>query len=152
MENVMSELNSRESELVALGAALGSNCVPCIEYHIPQARKAGLTDLEIHAAIRQADKVRQVPARKVLETAMKLLAPAAEAASAEATGCGCGSAGTAAAATQSSDAGRATDGMAGMMSKMMSSCAPLAAAAAGTQMASGKDRVAGASEAGSGCC
>lgn len=69
----MSQLNSREIELVALGAALGSNCVPCIEYHIPQARKAGLSDAEIHAAIVLADKVRQVPAKKVLETARNLL-------------------------------------------------------------------------------
>ncbi|WP_036520598.1 carboxymuconolactone decarboxylase family protein [Nitrincola sp. A-D6] len=69
----MSHLNSRETELVALGAALGSNCVPCIEYHIPQARKAGLTDQEIHDVILLADKVRQVPAKKVLETAKNLL-------------------------------------------------------------------------------
>jgi AhpD family alkylhydroperoxidase len=69
----MNELTTRDRELVALGAAMGSNCVPCIEYHIPQSRQAGLTDPEIQAAIEQADKVRQVPARKVLATAMGLL-------------------------------------------------------------------------------
>jgi len=52
---------------------MGSNCVPCIEYHIPQARKAGLSDSEISEAIRLADKVRQVPARKVLEVALQML-------------------------------------------------------------------------------
>lgn len=73
----MDHLTPRERELVALGAAMGSNCVPCIEYHIPEARKAGLTDPQVAEAIRLADTVRQVPARKVLETAMKLLPTAA---------------------------------------------------------------------------
>lgn len=69
----MPHLTSQERELVALGAALGSNCISCIEYHIPASRKAGLTDAQISEAIRLADKVRQVPARKVLDTALDLL-------------------------------------------------------------------------------
>lgn len=69
----MTELTPRDSHLVALGAALGSNCVPCVEHLIPQARKAGLADDELRAAILHADKVRQIPARRVLETAMNLL-------------------------------------------------------------------------------
>lgn len=64
----MSELNIREQELVALGAAIASNCVPCIEYHIPEARRVGLSDTQIREAVRIADKVRQVPARSVLQT------------------------------------------------------------------------------------
>lgn len=78
----MSDLNHRERELVALGAAIASNCVPCIEYHVPEARRSGLTTTQIRAAIRFADKVRQVPARKVLDAALGLLpeeVPAAEA-------------------------------------------------------------------------
>jgi AhpD family alkylhydroperoxidase len=120
----MTDLTPRETELVALGAALGSNCVPCIEYHIPQARKAGLTDSEIQAAIQLADKVRQVPARKVLETALNSLPQAAGGASstAPASGCGCGSTSTAG-RSESTIADRTIDTMAGMMSKMMSSCA-----------------------------
>ena len=66
----MSELNNREQELVALGAAIASNCVPCIEYHIPEAGRAGLSDSQIKEAVRIADKVRRVPARMVLETAL----------------------------------------------------------------------------------
>ena len=69
----MNDLNHRERELVALGAAIASNCISCIEYHIPEARKAGLTDSQISEAIRLADKVRQVPARKVLSTAQRML-------------------------------------------------------------------------------
>lgn len=70
----MTTLSRAERELVALGAALGSNCVPCIEYHVPEARKAGLDDRQIDEAIRLADKVRQVPARKVLAAAVAMLA------------------------------------------------------------------------------
>ena len=70
---VTEKLSSAERELVALGAALGSNCVPCIEYHIPEARKAGFSDRQINEAIRLADKVRQVPARKVLAAALGML-------------------------------------------------------------------------------
>ena len=67
---IMCELNGRERELVALGAALASNCVPCIEYHVPEARKAGLSDDQIKEALKIADKVRRVPARAVIQTAM----------------------------------------------------------------------------------
>lgn len=70
----MNDLTPRERELVALGAALASNCIPCVEHHIPEARKAGLTDPQITEAIQIADKVRQVPARKVLNAASSMLA------------------------------------------------------------------------------
>ena len=42
----MNELSRREQSLVALGAAIASNCVPCVEYHIPGARRVGLSDDE----------------------------------------------------------------------------------------------------------
>ena len=75
----MSILNTRERELVALGAALASNCVPCIEYHIQEARKAGLSDSEIEEAIKFADKIKRVPAEKILNAASRQLAAAADA-------------------------------------------------------------------------
>lgn len=74
----MSHLSPRERELVALGAALGSNCIPCIEHHIPASRKAGLTDSQISEAIRLADAVRRVPARKVFEAALQLVSEPAD--------------------------------------------------------------------------
>ena len=86
----MDHLTSRERELVALGAALASNCVPCIEHHVPEARKAGLADAQIAEAIRLADSVRQVPARKVLDTASRLLGGAAAGAGPGDKPCGAG--------------------------------------------------------------
>lgn len=69
----MSDLTPRERALVSLGAALGSNCVPCVQFHVPACKQAGLADSQISEAIRLADHVRQVPARKALETAIDLL-------------------------------------------------------------------------------
>lgn len=89
----MSGLNNREQSLVALGAALASNCVPCIEYHVPGARRVGLSDIEINEALHIADKVRQVPARAVMESALARIDTSAEG-SAETAGSGCGCAGS----------------------------------------------------------
>jgi 4-carboxymuconolactone decarboxylase len=86
-ENVMSELSPRDRELVALGAAMGSNCASCIEYHIPKSREVGLADREILAAIKHADLIRQVPARKTLQTALGLLGDAESLN--DSAGCGC---------------------------------------------------------------
>lgn len=69
----MNNLSFRERELVALGAALGSNCVPCVEYHVAEARKAGLTDDEIGDALTLADTIRKVPAAKVMDAATAAL-------------------------------------------------------------------------------
>jgi 4-carboxymuconolactone decarboxylase len=66
----MKALNMKEQELVAIGAAIASNCIPCIKYHIPQAKAAGLTDAQILAAVDLAEKVRSVPAKKVLLSAL----------------------------------------------------------------------------------
>ena len=65
----MSQLNLRDRELVSLGAALAANCIPCVEFHVPKAREAGISDAELGEVLALANKVRQVPARKVLEVA-----------------------------------------------------------------------------------
>jgi alkylhydroperoxidase/carboxymuconolactone decarboxylase family protein YurZ len=67
------KLTDREQLLVALGAAMGSNCVPCIESILPKARAAGIADGDLQEAVDLADVVRRKPARKVLETARELL-------------------------------------------------------------------------------
>jgi 4-carboxymuconolactone decarboxylase len=69
----MERLGSGERELVALGAALGSNCVPCAEYHIAEARKIGFSPRQLEEAVRLADGVRRTPARKVLAAALGAL-------------------------------------------------------------------------------
>lgn len=86
----MDELNDREQTLVGLGAALASNCVPCIEYHIPRARQVGCSDVQIKEAVQIADKVRRVPARLVLQTAMaRIQEDEASATETKGADCGC---------------------------------------------------------------
>lgn len=86
----MSELHRREREFVALGAALASNCLPCIEYHVIEARKAGISEAELLEAVKLADSVRQVPAQLVLEKAHALLDSTAEMRTGCAPDCSCG--------------------------------------------------------------
>jgi AhpD family alkylhydroperoxidase len=144
----MSDLTPRERELVALGAAMGSNCVPCIEYHIPESRKAGLTDPEIHAAIQHADRIRQVPARKTLQTALNLLPSVADDARSTGTGedCGCGDA-----KVETGKAAQPGDAMMAMMSKMMHACGGRDHAAATPNAAEKKPTVTPATSEGCGC-
>ncbi len=112
-------LSPRDRELVALGAAMGSNCIACVEYHVPQARRVGLDDAQIEAAIRLADTLRQVPARKTLHAALGLLPSLAAAARGadEADDRGCGGAAPRAAAPAAADTGAPANAMFAMMSK-----------------------------------
>jgi len=89
----MSELNDREQSLVALGAAIAANCLQCIEYHVPAARKTGLSDLAIKEAARIADKVRRVPAHMVMQAVLARVEDGtATRTDPPAAGCGCGGA------------------------------------------------------------
>ena len=148
----MSDLTPRDLELVALGAAMGSNCVPCVEYHIPESRKAGLTDPEIHAAIQHADRIRQVPARKTLQTALKLLPSASDdgrnAGAAE--GCGRGAVPEVAMA-ETSNTAQPRDMMMGMMSKMMETCGSHGQSAGAQKSAEKKPAANPATSEGCGC-
>ena len=88
----MTILSKRDSELVSLGAAIGSNCVPCIVFHIREALDAGLSIQEIREAVDSAHKLKQTPATLVLNAAnQELMAPPSEPPGGEsATGdCGC---------------------------------------------------------------
>jgi AhpD family alkylhydroperoxidase len=73
------------AELVAIGAAIASNCEPCFKFHYDQARKLGVSVADMKHAVVVAEGVKETPARKVSELAARYLGiPIAEAA------CGCG--------------------------------------------------------------
>jgi AhpD family alkylhydroperoxidase len=78
------KLSPIERELVAIGASIASNCIPCVTYHIAKAKKLGLPDALVTEAIELADKVRQVPARAVLDAVQRDVAE-----SGTQSGCGC---------------------------------------------------------------
>ena len=69
----MATLTAKERELVAIGAAIASNCTPCMEFHIPAAREAGLTDAQILFAIKIAEAVKKVPADAVRARSLGIL-------------------------------------------------------------------------------
>jgi arsenite methyltransferase len=60
-------------ELVAIGAAIAANCEPCFKYHYAQARKHGVSNEDMACAVTMAQKVKEAPARAVLELANRYL-------------------------------------------------------------------------------
>jgi len=61
------------AELVAIGAAIASNCEPCFKFHFDQARKLGVADADMRRAVDLAQKVKETPARAVLDLASRYL-------------------------------------------------------------------------------
>ena len=60
-------------ELVAIGAAIGSNCEFCLEYHVNNARQLGIPEDALAMAVRTAVKVKDTPARAIRGLADELL-------------------------------------------------------------------------------
>jgi AhpD family alkylhydroperoxidase len=65
--------NPAVGELVAIGAAIAANCEPCFKYHYGQARKYGVSNEDMACAVTMAQKVKEAPARAVLNLANKYL-------------------------------------------------------------------------------
>ncbi len=66
------------AELVAIGAAIASNCEPCFKYHYDQARKLGVGDLDMRYTVDLAQKVKDTPARAMLNMAERYIGPATQ--------------------------------------------------------------------------
>ena len=75
------------AELVAIGAAIGANCEPCFKYHYDQARKLGVSDLDMRFAVDLAQKVKDTPARAMLNLAERYLGPATASTTTKASSC-----------------------------------------------------------------
>lgn len=60
-------------ELVAIGAAIASNCEPCFKFHYDKARKLGVSKEDMARAVSTAKAVKESPARSVIEVAEKYL-------------------------------------------------------------------------------
>jgi AhpD family alkylhydroperoxidase len=75
------------AELVAMGAAIASNCEPCFKYHYDQARKLGVSGLDMRYAVDLAQKVKDTPARAMLNLAERYLGPATQETKAAASSC-----------------------------------------------------------------
>ena len=94
------QITEQVRELIALGAAIGASCEPCLKYHTKKAREVGLTDAQMREAIAIGRMVKEASARNIYGLADKLIpetvkasacsSPASEK-SVEASGC-CGGA------------------------------------------------------------
>jgi AhpD family alkylhydroperoxidase len=66
-------METKIKELIAIGASVTANCVPCLRFHLQQARKAGATPDEIQKAVGVGRMVRKGAAGKWDEEAESLL-------------------------------------------------------------------------------
>jgi AhpD family alkylhydroperoxidase len=73
-------------ELVAIGAAIGSNCEMCFKHRFNQARKLGVSKDDIRLAVAMAQSVKESPAQSITVLAQKYV----EESPAKASSCCCG--------------------------------------------------------------
>ena len=64
------------AELVSIGAAIAANCEPCFKYHYDQARKLGVSKEDMARAVATAQRVKDAPAKAMLELADRYLSVA----------------------------------------------------------------------------
>lgn len=69
----MSIYTDQVNELVAIAAAIGANCEPCLKYHYDAARKLGVSNEDMLSAVRMALRVKQAPANAMIDLAGRLL-------------------------------------------------------------------------------
>lgn len=67
------EITEQVRELIALGAAIGASCEPCLEYHTKRAREIGVSDAQMHEAIAMGQMVKETSARIITGLAGKLV-------------------------------------------------------------------------------
>jgi len=67
-------LDEKTKELVALGAAVAGNCLPCLMHHFNKCEEIGISFEDIAEAVEMAKTVKEVPIRKISELAQQLLA------------------------------------------------------------------------------
>ncbi len=83
-------LSAQVAEFVAIGAAIGANCEPCLRFHVREALKVGISCSDIDKAVALAARVKEAPARNILKLAERLTQQGETAeSSSETSGC-CG--------------------------------------------------------------
>jgi alkylhydroperoxidase/carboxymuconolactone decarboxylase family protein YurZ len=59
--------------LVAIGAAIASNCEPCFKFYFDKARKLGVPPEDMWSAVTIGQSVKEAPAKAVLTLAERCL-------------------------------------------------------------------------------
>ena len=73
MENSVTSLDAKIVELIAIGASIGGNCLPCLRYHFAEAVKNGCTIQEIEEAIKLGKMVKERPINDIYKLADDLI-------------------------------------------------------------------------------
>jgi AhpD family alkylhydroperoxidase len=60
-------------ELVAIGAAIAANCMPCLRYHVRKAESLGVNKEDLARAVAVGSAVKQVPANEIMQLADHLV-------------------------------------------------------------------------------
>ncbi len=83
-------MDTQMKELIAIGASVTANCVPCLRCHHIHAKKAGADDNKIQTAVKVVRMVRNSAAEKWDEEADAILCLESSIDEAqESGGCGC---------------------------------------------------------------
>jgi AhpD family alkylhydroperoxidase len=62
-----SMIDDKIRELIAIGASIGANCVPCLRYHYSYAFELGVSLEDIQQAIEIGKMVREQPRKHIDE-------------------------------------------------------------------------------------
>ena len=71
--NQNSKVSLRVKELIAIGASIGGNCMPCLRYHFAEARKLDVSIDEIKEAIKIGKMVKERPINDIYKLADDLI-------------------------------------------------------------------------------
>ncbi len=66
-------MDTQMKELIAIGASVTANCVPCLRYHLKKVRETGVDEAQIQTAVSIGRMVRKGAASKWDEEAETLL-------------------------------------------------------------------------------
>ena len=66
-------MDTKMKELIAIGASVTANCVPCLKFHLAKARDAGASEDDVNEAVRLGSMVRKGAAGTWDEEASKVL-------------------------------------------------------------------------------
>ncbi|MHB1686429.1 MAG: carboxymuconolactone decarboxylase family protein [Ignavibacteriaceae bacterium] len=66
-------LSLQVTELVAIGASIGGNCLPCLRYHFAEARRLGVSIEEIKESIELGKMVKERPINDIYKLADDLI-------------------------------------------------------------------------------
>lgn len=65
-------MDDKTKELIAIGAAVAGNCIPCLQWHYKKCIELGIPEDKIKSAIAVAKIVKDVPIKKISELTEKL--------------------------------------------------------------------------------